>query len=54
MRGMVVPVVNLRNRSQPTNGQKSVIVLAELNQLQIGLIVDKVTKLVRIPDPTIP
>ncbi len=27
LRGMVVPVVDLRNRSQPTNGRKSVSLL---------------------------
>ncbi len=56
LRGMVVPVVDLRNRfdlSQPTNGRKSVIVIAELNDLRIGLVVDKVTEVAKIPETDI-
>ncbi len=56
LRGVVIPVVDLRNRfdlSQPTNGQKSVIVIAELNDLRIGLVVDKVTEVAKIPETAI-
>jgi purine-binding chemotaxis protein CheW len=56
LRGMVIPVVDLRNRfalSQLTNGRKSVIVIAELDDLQIGLVVDKVTEVTKIPESAI-
>ncbi len=66
LRGAVVPVVDLRRRfglSLPAannggNGRskarrKSVIVIAELNDLQIGLIVDKVTEVIKIPQSAI-
>ncbi len=56
LRGAVVPVVDLRHRfdlSLPSNGRKSVIVIAELNELQIGLVVDKVTEVTQIPESAI-
>jgi len=58
LRGMVIPVVDLRTRfelPQPTNGyrDKSVIVIAELNDLLVGLVVDKVTEVVEIPESAI-
>jgi purine-binding chemotaxis protein CheW len=56
LRGAVIPVVDLRHRfglSLPTNGQKSVIVIAELNNLQVGLIVDKVTEVTRIAEEAV-
>lgn len=56
LRGMVIPVIDLRSRfglSLPGNGQKSVIVVTELNNLQVGLIVDKVTEVTRIPESAI-
>ena len=58
LRGMVIPVVDLRTRfelPQPTNGHhdKSVIVIAELNDLLVGLIVDKVTEVIKIPESAI-
>jgi purine-binding chemotaxis protein CheW len=64
LRGSVIPVVDLRRRfelsllSNPENGgktkeQKAVIVIAELEGLQIGLIVDKVTEVIKIPEAAI-
>ncbi len=56
LRGAVIPVVDLLSRfelSQPTKGRKSVIVIAELNDLQIGLVVDKMTEVTKIPEPAI-
>lgn len=56
LRGTVVPVVDLRSRfelSLPTNGQKSVIVIAELDALKVGLIVDKVTEVTKIAEAVI-
>ena len=56
LRGAVIPVVDLRNRfglSRPTNGHKAVIVIAELNDLQVGLVVDKVTEVTKIPEEAI-
>jgi purine-binding chemotaxis protein CheW len=58
LRGMVIPVVDLRHRfelPQPTNGQKnkSVIVIAELDDLLVGLVVDKVTEVIQIPESAI-
>ena len=66
LRGTVVPVVDLRRRlglalplnNNDENGKnkgkrKAVIVIAELNELQIGLIVDKVTAVIRIPEAAI-
>ncbi len=56
LRGTVVPVVDLRTRFKlplPTNGHKSVIVVVELNSLQVGLLVDKVTAVVKIPETAI-
>jgi purine-binding chemotaxis protein CheW len=61
LRGAVVPVVDLCRRFElslaPTgeNGskRKPVIVIAELDELQVGLIVDKVTEVTKIPKETI-
>jgi purine-binding chemotaxis protein CheW len=61
LRGAVVPVVDLCRRfelAMPTNGEntskrKSVIVVAELDDMQIGLIVDKVTDVTKIPEEAI-
>lgn len=56
LRGTVIPVVDLRHRfdlSQPANGQKNIIVIVELDQGQVGLIVDKVPEVVKIPDVAI-
>jgi len=58
LRGAVIPVVDLRSRfelPQPTNGHKdkSVIVIAELNDLLVGLVVDKVTEVIKIPESAI-
>jgi purine-binding chemotaxis protein CheW len=61
LRGAVVPVVDLCRRfelSLPANGEdgskrKPVIVIAELDELQVGLIVDKVTEVTKIPEETI-
>jgi purine-binding chemotaxis protein CheW len=52
LRGAVVPVVDLRTRfglALPENGRKSVIVIVELTDLHLGLIVDKVTEVTKIP-----
>jgi purine-binding chemotaxis protein CheW len=61
LRGAVVPVVDLCRRfelSLPTDGEngskrKPVIVIAELDELQVGLIVDKVTEVTKIPEETV-
>jgi purine-binding chemotaxis protein CheW len=56
LRGAVIPVVDLRSRfnlSPSTNGQKDVIVIVELDELQVGLIVDKVTEVIKIPEEAI-
>jgi len=56
LRGAVIPVVDLRHRlglSLPDNGQKSVIVIAELDTLQVGLVVDKVTEVVKMSEEAI-
>ncbi len=56
LRGSVIPVVDLRHRfglSLPENGQKSVIVVAELDTLQVGLVVDKVTEVIRLAEESI-
>lgn len=61
LRGAVVPVIDLCHRfelSLPTNGEdgnkrKPVIVIAELDELQVGLIVDKVIEVTKIPKETI-
>jgi purine-binding chemotaxis protein CheW len=56
LRGAVIPVVDLRNRfnlSPPPNGRKAVIVIAELDALQVGLIVDKVTEVTKIAETAI-
>ncbi len=58
LRGAVIPVVDLRNRFQmphPDNdqGKKAVIVITELNELQVGLIVDRVTEVTKIPEAAI-
>ena len=53
LRGVIVPVVDLRRRfglSAPAHAQKSVIVILELEHMQVGLIVDKVTEVTKIPD----
>lgn len=56
LRGTVVPVIDLRSRfalSRPSNRRKSVIVIAELAEMQIGLVVDKVTEVTKIPEAAI-
>ncbi len=56
LRGAIVPVVDLRTRfnlALPTNGRKSVIVVIELANLHIGLIVDKVTEVVKMAETDI-
>ena len=66
LRGAVVPVIDLRHRfnlSVPENAhdedgpskhkKKPVIVIAELEELQVGLIVDKVTEVTKIPEAAI-
>ncbi len=54
LRGAVVPVVDLRARfglpvADSTNGRKAVIIIIELHKLQVGLIVDKVTEVTKMP-----
>ena len=56
LRGAIIPVVDLRSRfklSLPANGHKSVIVIMELDELQIGLVVDKVTEVTKIAETAI-
>lgn len=66
LRGAVVPMVDLRRRFDlflPENGQsengseqrkkKPVIVIVELDDLQVGLVVDKVTEVTTIPEAAI-
>lgn len=56
LRGAVIPVVDLRKRFQLTQGigaRKAVIVIIELNELQVGIIVDKVTEVIKIPEVAI-
>ncbi len=66
LRGAVIPVVDLRHRfdlSRPSNSntenggnagrQKAVIVIVELEGLKIGLIVDKVTEVIKIAEESI-
>ena len=56
LRGTVVPVVDLRarfNLAEAAAGQKFVIVIVELDGMQIGLIVDKVTEVARIDQASI-
>jgi purine-binding chemotaxis protein CheW len=67
LRGTVIPVVDLRSRFKlplsADNGSdtervdkrkiKAVIVIVELNELQVGLIVDKVTEVTKIAEAAI-
>ena len=63
LRGAVVPVIDLRVRfglleetgaeGALTGRRKAVIVIVEFNKLQVGLIVDKVTEVIKIPDTAI-
>jgi purine-binding chemotaxis protein CheW len=66
LRGAVIPVANLRRRfnlPQPpdtdpesadgSGKRKAVIVIVELDELQVGLIVDKVTEVTTIPEAAI-
>jgi purine-binding chemotaxis protein CheW len=51
LRGIIIPVVDMRRRfalPAPTNRQKTVIVIVELEHLQVGLMVDKVTEVTKI------
>ncbi len=55
LRGAVVPIVNLRTRFKlldPEN-KKLVIIIVELNDLLVGLIVDKVTEVTKISNTAI-
>lgn len=56
LRGVIIPVVDLRRRFNlplPAHNAKSVIVVLELEQLRVGLIVDKVTEVAKIPETAI-
>jgi purine-binding chemotaxis protein CheW len=61
LRGAVVPVIDLRTRfglaqpatDAPESKRKSVIVIIEFNKLHVGLIVDKVTEVTKIPESAI-
>ena len=66
LRGAVIPVVDLRNRfnlplppdtdsesNGKTDKRKSVVVIVELDDLLVGLIVDKVTEVTKIPEAAI-
>lgn len=56
LRGTIVPVVNLRDRFdlQPAvEGQKTVIVIVELEGLQVGMTVDKVTDVIKVQENAI-
>src|SRR5262245_7981923 len=51
LRGAVIPVVDLRarfNMPLPSQNHKSMIVIVELSILRLGLIVDKVTDVIKI------
>jgi purine-binding chemotaxis protein CheW len=61
LRGALVPVVDLRRRFDlplAAEGQKRVVVIVELEGLQVGMIVDKVTEVRKISgaaiEPTSP
>jgi purine-binding chemotaxis protein CheW len=52
LRGAVTPVIDLRTRFNlplPATARKSVIVIVELAGLHLGLVVDKVTDVTKIP-----
>jgi purine-binding chemotaxis protein CheW len=56
LRGAVIPVIDLRSRfnlARSSNGRKPVIIITELGDLQVGLIVDRVTDVTRIAEATI-
>jgi purine-binding chemotaxis protein CheW len=56
LRGDIVPVVDLRTRfSLPLAevDKKSVIVIVEVNDLLVGLVVDKVREVVKIPETAV-
>jgi purine-binding chemotaxis protein CheW len=62
LRGAVVPVIDLRARfglsdavadDAAASRRKAVIVIIEFNKLQVGLIVDKVTEVIKIPDTAV-
>jgi len=51
LRGNLVPVIDLRTRfdlAPPEEGQKRVVVIVELDHVQVGMIVDKVTEVRKI------
>ena len=56
LRGAVTPIVDLRTRfnlSRPADDRKRVIVIVELANLQLGLIVDRVTDVTKIAEAAI-
>ena len=55
LRGAVVPVVDLRTRFEMTHedGQEGVIVIVELEEHQIGVIVDAVTDVTKVSEDSI-
>lgn len=56
LRGTVVPVVDLRSRfdlAPPENVHKPAIIITEVDGLQLGLVVDRVTDVAKISEETI-
>jgi purine-binding chemotaxis protein CheW len=56
LRGTLVPVVDLRARFEldaASESQKRVIVIVEIDGQQVGIIVDKVTEVRKVPDEAI-
>lgn len=56
VRGVLFPVVDLRRRFElPASGESedARIVLAELGGRRLGLVVDQVTEVMRVPEPSI-
>ena len=56
LRGAVIPVVDLRirfNLSHPEEEMKAVVIIATLDDMQVGLVVDKVTEVVKIEQESI-
>ena len=56
LRGSIVPVVDLRKRFElppPPDGLEAVIVIVELDGMEIGIIVDKVTDVTKVMEEAI-
>lgn len=56
LRGSVVPIVDLRTRFDlppPAGEEGTVIIIVELDDQQVGMVVDKVTDVIEIPEGAI-